>query len=211
MSTTGIPTTTQNMNHIGTPRAIGALRNQRSPALLHHLATPNIAHSTTRGGLNIMMNRVPSPAFPIKTEPNSDYRESDNESANSNDTPGRTSEEFKAQLVLNATRAQRDVCLAEKTLADCVLKQNVALGKLYKFEATEAERNGITLLEDKPSQKRRRKSISQDNGDAFSLEVDLAQPSPADPGSASATLSQTLNLNSEAQVVSNSLDLLESL
>ncbi|KAG1876090.1 hypothetical protein C8R48DRAFT_669292 [Suillus tomentosus] len=197
MSTTGIPTTTQNMNHIGTPRAIGALRNRRSPALLRHLGTPNVTHSTTRGGFNVMMNRVPSPAFPIKMEPNSDYEESDNESANSNDTPGQASEEFKAQLVLNTTRAQRDVCLVEKTLADCILKKNVALGKLYKFKATEAERKledtdidigyvrhsvrkiGIALLEDKPSRKHRRKSICQDDGDAFSLELDLAQPSPA--------------------------------
>ncbi|KAG2748620.1 hypothetical protein P692DRAFT_20733251, partial [Suillus brevipes Sb2] len=31
--------------------------------------------------------------------------------------------------------------LAEKTLVDCVLKQNVALSKLYRFEASEAERN----------------------------------------------------------------------
>lgn len=97
------------------------------------------------------------------------------------------------------TRAQRDVRLAEKTLADCVLKQNVALGKLYRFEASEAERNledadidigyvrhsvrksGIILSKDfttsKP-RKRRRKSASQVDGDALSLEVDLTQPLP---------------------------------
>ncbi|KAG1838782.1 hypothetical protein F4604DRAFT_1691493 [Suillus subluteus] len=51
-----------------------------------------------------------------------------------------SSEEFKAQLVLNATRAQQDVCLVEKTLTDCIVQQNIALGRLYQFEATEAER-----------------------------------------------------------------------
>jgi hypothetical protein len=83
---------------------------------------------------------------------------------------------------------------------DCVLKQNVALGKLYRFEASEAERNledtdidigyvchsvrksVITLSEDftttsKP-QKHHRKSASQVDGDAPSLEVDLTQPLP---------------------------------
>lgn len=49
--------------------------------------------------------------------------------------------EDKAQLILNATRAQRDVRLTEKRLADSIVKANTALGMLYKFEVLEAERN----------------------------------------------------------------------
>ncbi|KAG1901701.1 uncharacterized protein F5891DRAFT_979209 [Suillus fuscotomentosus] len=69
--------------------------------------------------------------------------ESDCEDINDEDTNSSDNghdEEFKAQLVLNATRAQRDVRLAEKKLADCILKENTALGVLYQFKATEAER-----------------------------------------------------------------------
>ncbi|KAG2111213.1 uncharacterized protein F5147DRAFT_771942 [Suillus discolor] len=222
-TTIPVPTTTmQSISHlnwkrVGTPRAIGALRN-RSPALLHHLATPIVAHSAT-SRLNVD-KKLPSPIFPITTEPNSDCKDSDNESTNSNDT--RASKEFKAQLVLNVTRAQRDVRLAEKTLADSVLKQNVALGKLYEFEATEAERkledadidigyvhhsvrkSGITLLEDFAStskpRKYHRKSTSHIDSDMLSPEVDLAC-SPPLAGSPSATPSQTLDYD----VASNSL------
>ncbi|KAG1790412.1 uncharacterized protein HD556DRAFT_1446141 [Suillus plorans] len=213
MSTVLVPTAMQgvlhsNLKHIGMPRAIGALRN-RSPALLRHLTTPNVARSTL--GLNL--NKVPSPVFSVKTESDSNCEDSDNESTHTIDTQARSSEEHKAQLVLNATRAQRDVCFAEKTLADCVVQQNRALGLLYQFEATEAGRKledahidigyvrhsvhkiGITLLEDFTSskpRKRRRKSTSQVDGDTLSPEVDLALPLPgplADTGSASATQS----------------------
>ncbi|KAG2111026.1 hypothetical protein DEU56DRAFT_762264 [Suillus clintonianus] len=140
MSTVLVPTAMQgvlhsNLKHIGTPRAIGALRN-RSPALLRHLTTPNVARSTL--GLNA--NKVPSPVFSVKTESDSNCEDSDNESTHTIDTQARSSEEHKAQLGLNATRAQRDVCFAEKTLADCVVQQNRALGLLYQFEATEAGR-----------------------------------------------------------------------
>jgi hypothetical protein len=47
----------------------------------------------------------------------------------------------KAQLILDATRVQHNVCLAEKRLADSIVKANVALGILYKFEVSEAERS----------------------------------------------------------------------
>ncbi|KAG1868660.1 hypothetical protein F4604DRAFT_1927207 [Suillus subluteus] len=70
------------------------------------------------------------------------------------------------QIYSHEVQTLRDVRLAEKTLADCILKENAALGKLYKFEATEGERkledadidigfvrhsvqkSGITLYED---------------------------------------------------------------
>ncbi|KAG1816958.1 hypothetical protein EV424DRAFT_1540659 [Suillus variegatus] len=210
-STVLVPGTTMqgvlhsNLTHVGTPRAIGALRN-RSPALLRHLTTPNVARSTI--GLN--MEKVPSPIFPTKTESDSNCEDSDNEST-THPIDTRSSDKFKAQLVLNATRAQRNVCLAEKTLADCVVQQNIALGRLYQFEATEAGRKledadidigyvrhsvrkiGITLLEDFPTskpRKRRRKSASQLDGDTLSPEVDVALPLPlADTESVSTTQS----------------------
>ncbi|KAG2132154.1 uncharacterized protein EDB93DRAFT_1107984 [Suillus bovinus] len=114
--------------------------------------------------------KVPSPIFPTKTESDSNCEDSDNEST-THPIDTRSSDKFKAQLVLNATRAQRNVCLAEKTLADCVVQQNIVLGRLYQFEATEAGRKledadinigyvrhsvrkiGITLLEDFPTSK----------------------------------------------------------
>ncbi|KAG1852598.1 hypothetical protein C8R48DRAFT_777418 [Suillus tomentosus] len=120
------------------------------------------------------MKNPASPKVPIMRE--SDCKNHEDSLSESTDS----SDPLKAQLVLNATRAQRDVRLAEKTLADCILKENAAPGKLYKFEATEAERkledtnidigfvrhsvrkSGITLYEDstKP-RKHRRESASQ--------------------------------------------------
>ncbi|KAG2034404.1 hypothetical protein BDR03DRAFT_984391 [Suillus americanus] len=82
---------------------------------------PNVAHSTIR----LNMNKVPSPVFSIKTESDSNCEDSDNESTHTIDTWAWSSKEHKAQLVLNATQAQRD---------------NIALGLLYQFKATEAER-----------------------------------------------------------------------
>ncbi|KAG1770790.1 hypothetical protein EV702DRAFT_1202261 [Suillus placidus] len=119
---------------IRTPRAIAALQTIRSPALLHHL-TPGIA--TSRFSATMASAKVSTQmTMELGCE------DSDDESTNSNDISH--NEELKAQLVLNITQAQRDICLAEKKLADCIPKENTALGVLYQFEATEAER----MLED---------------------------------------------------------------
>ncbi|KAG2338195.1 hypothetical protein BDR05DRAFT_952098 [Suillus weaverae] len=115
---------------IRTPRAIGALRTIRSPALLHHL-TPGIMtsrFSVTTASAKVLTRMTMELAC----------EDSDGESTNSNDISHY--EELKAQLVLNMTQAQWDVHLAEKKLADCILKENTALGVLYQFEATEAEK-----------------------------------------------------------------------
>ncbi|KAG0698408.1 hypothetical protein DFH29DRAFT_878018 [Suillus ampliporus] len=182
---------------IGTPRAMGALRTYRSPALLHHLiGTPSITH------YRISVKNSPSPKLPITTESDcedcEEHEDSLSESTDSSDID-RTSNELKAQLVLNATRAQRDVRLAEKTLADCILKENTALRKLYEFEATEAERkledadidigfvchsvrkSGIALYEDTNPRKRRRESASQVDGNVLRLEGDLTRAPGATP------------------------------
>ncbi|KAG1745142.1 hypothetical protein EDD22DRAFT_958542 [Suillus occidentalis] len=107
-----------------------------------------------------------------------------------------SSNELKAQLILNATQAQQDGRLAEKTLADCILKENTALGKLYKFKATEAERkledtdidigfvhhsvqkSGITLYEDSKPRKHCHESATQVDGNVLRPEED----SPQAPG-----------------------------
>ncbi|KAG2337499.1 hypothetical protein BDR05DRAFT_952573 [Suillus weaverae] len=115
---------------IGTPRAIGALQTIRSPALLHHL-TPGIA--TSRFSATMALAKV---STRMTTE--LVCEDSDDESTNSNDIS--CNEELKAQLVLNVMRAQQDICLAEKKLADCILNKNTVLGVLYQFKATEAER-----------------------------------------------------------------------
>ncbi|KAG1761824.1 hypothetical protein EV702DRAFT_1201092 [Suillus placidus] len=120
----------------------------------------------------------PSPKLSIMMESDcEDHEDSLSDSTDSSNID-HTSNELKAQLVLNATRAQRDVHLAEKTLADSILKQNTVLGKLYEFEVTEAERkledadidisfvchsvrkSGITLYEDSNPRKCRRESAS---------------------------------------------------
>jgi hypothetical protein len=81
----------------------------------------------------------------------------------------------------------------EKTLADCILRENAALGKLYKFEATEAkkkledtnidigfvchsiQKSSITLYEDTNPRKCHRESASQVDGNVLRPEGDLTQ------------------------------------
>ncbi|KAG1863703.1 hypothetical protein F4604DRAFT_1683576 [Suillus subluteus] len=121
-----------NSGIIGTPRAIGALQTHRSPVLLHHLMTPSIMN------YGFSANTVPA-STKVSITVESDCGDIDDEDSNSSDIG--CNEEFKAQLVLNAMQAQRDIHLAEKKLADCILKENAALGVLYEFKATEAERN----------------------------------------------------------------------
>ncbi|KAG2748754.1 hypothetical protein P692DRAFT_20874740 [Suillus brevipes Sb2] len=190
----GVSNSNLKNSQIGTPRAMGALRSYRSPALLHHLTgTPSITH------YRISLKNSPSPKLPITTE--SDCKEHEDSLSDSTDCSDidRISNELKAQLVLDATRAQRDVRLAEKTLADCILKQNTALGKLYEFEATEAERkledadidigfvrhsvrkSGIALYEDSHPRKRHRKSASQVDGNVLRPEGDLTRAPGATP------------------------------
>ncbi|KAG1786734.1 uncharacterized protein HD556DRAFT_1449392 [Suillus plorans] len=109
-------------------QAIGALQTHRSPVSLHHLTTPGITNyrfSATTASAKVSTQELAC-------------EDSDDESTNSNDTSH--NKELQAQLVLNVTRAQWDICLAENKLADCILKENTALGVLYQFEATEAER-----------------------------------------------------------------------
>jgi len=92
---------------------------------------------------------------------------------------------------LDASRAQRDVCLAEKKLADSIIKENDALGRLYKFQAGEAQKqlvdanvsigyirhsirkSGVTLWENSKPRKCRRTSDSQVH--------DLDEPLAANP------------------------------
>ncbi|KAG1796718.1 uncharacterized protein HD556DRAFT_1306901 [Suillus plorans] len=199
---------------VGTPRAMGTLRDCQSPALLHHLTSmpPSIAH------YRFSMKSIPLPKLPAMMQPDhedqdhededEDCKDSLSEFTDSSDTD-RTTNELKAQLVLNATRAQQDVRLAEKTLADCILKENTVLGKLYKFEATVAERmledanidisfvrhsvrkSGITLYEDsKPRKQCRQSTSSQVDTSTLRPEGDSTRV-PGTSRSASVTLSMT--------------------
>ncbi|KIK12846.1 hypothetical protein PISMIDRAFT_120121 [Pisolithus microcarpus 441] len=88
------------------------------------------------------------------------------------------SEQEEARFLLEVTRAQRLVHSIEQELAKAKLKENIALGELYKFRAEEAEqrleivefelgcmhnsmRNSTVALDDEPSdRKRRRTSLS---------------------------------------------------
>jgi hypothetical protein len=55
---------------IGTPRAMGALRHCRSPALLHHLTgTPSITYHTR---FSIPVKNPPSPKFSTRMEPDNE-------------------------------------------------------------------------------------------------------------------------------------------
>lgn len=59
----GVSNSNLKNSQIGTPRAMGALRSYRSPALLHHLTgTPSITH------YRISLKNSPSPKLPITTE-----------------------------------------------------------------------------------------------------------------------------------------------
>ncbi|KAG2097521.1 uncharacterized protein F5147DRAFT_777979 [Suillus discolor] len=184
---------------IGTPRAMGTLLTCRSPALLHHL-------TSMPGNYRFSMKNPASPKFPIMRESDcEDHKDSLSESTDSSDID-HSSNELKAQLVLNATQAQRNVCLAEKMLADCILKENAALRKLYKFKATEAKRkledtdidigfvhhsvrkSGITLYEDSKPRKCRCESASQVDDNLTRPEGDLTWTLA---GSASTTPSAT--------------------
>ena len=91
-----------------------------------------------------------------------------------------STEEARARLVLDASRAQRDVRLAEKKLADSIIKENDAFGRLYRFQTEKAQKqlvdanfgigyihhsirkSGVTLSDISKPRKRRR--TSDDDG-----------------------------------------------
>ncbi|KAG1892936.1 uncharacterized protein F5891DRAFT_986316 [Suillus fuscotomentosus] len=108
----------------GTPRAIGALPKyipSKAGGLMQHLITPNISESC-----HSLVAHVS--AF----QTNKDYDDSDTSTTGDKSTD--STEEARARLVLDASRAQRDVCLAAKKLADSIIKENEALGRLYSPE-----------------------------------------------------------------------------
>ncbi|KAG0704059.1 hypothetical protein DFH29DRAFT_997945 [Suillus ampliporus] len=114
----------------GTPRAIGALPKyipSKAGGLMQHLITPNISESRHSIAAHVS-------AF----QPNKDCDDSD--TSTTGDESIDSTEEARARLVLDASRAQRDVRLAEKKLADSIIKENDALGRLYRFQAGEAQK-----------------------------------------------------------------------
>ncbi|KAG1867361.1 hypothetical protein F4604DRAFT_1927664 [Suillus subluteus] len=141
--TSGLSSTPGPMKNT-TSKISGSLPRKKTLSTQGDLNSKNIQIGTPRAmGALFSVKNTAAPKFSITIDSDckdcKDHKDSLSESTDSSNID-RSSEELKAQLVLNATRAQRDVCLMEKTLADCILKENAALGKLYKFEATEAER-----------------------------------------------------------------------
>ncbi|KAG2096054.1 uncharacterized protein F5147DRAFT_656669 [Suillus discolor] len=153
----------------GTPRAIGALPKyipSKAGGLMQHLITPNISESH-----HSLVAHVST------FQTNKDYDESDTSTTGDESTD--SAEEARARLVLDASRAQRDVRLAEKKLADSIIKENEALGRLYRFQAEEAQKqlmdanfsigyichsirkSGVTLS-DSNSKPRKRRRTSDD-------------------------------------------------
>ncbi|KAG1732350.1 hypothetical protein EDB19DRAFT_1831367 [Suillus lakei] len=104
-------------------------------------------------------------------------------------------------LVLDASRAQQDVRLAEKRLADSIIKENDALGRLYRFQAGEAQKqlvntnvgigyihhsihkSGIALLEESKPRKHHCTSESRTNDP--DVEHSPSQPPVANPATMS--------------------------
>ncbi|KAG2748095.1 hypothetical protein P692DRAFT_20875007 [Suillus brevipes Sb2] len=147
----------------GTPRAIGALPKYiptKAGGLMQHLITPNISES--RHSLVAHVSAFQS----HKDNDDSDTSTTGDESTDS-------TKEARARLVLDASRAQRDVRLAEKKLADSIIAENDALGRLYRFQAEEAQKqlvdtnfsigyihhsirkSGVTLSDSHPRKRRR--------------------------------------------------------
>ncbi|KAG2114666.1 uncharacterized protein F5147DRAFT_649830 [Suillus discolor] len=113
-----------------TPRAIGALPKHIPPkvgGLMQHLIIPNISESCHSIA-----------AYMSAFQPSKDCDDSDTNTTGDESTD--STEEARARLVLEASRAQRDVRLAEKRLADSIIKENDALGRLYKFQAGEVQK-----------------------------------------------------------------------
>ncbi|KAG1720574.1 uncharacterized protein EDB91DRAFT_1256913 [Suillus paluster] len=195
-----------------TPRAIGALSKyipSKDGGLMQHLNSPNISesHHSIAAHLSAL-------------QPNKDCDDSDASTTGDESTDSTELREARAILVLDASRAQRDVCLAEKRLADSIIKENDALGRLYRFQAGEAQKqlvnanigigyirhsirkSGIALLEESKPRKRRRTSESQTND--LDVERSPSQPLVANPATMPDPLmlepEPTCNYDSEASV-----------
>ncbi|KAI5983212.1 hypothetical protein EDD15DRAFT_2376777 [Pisolithus albus] len=102
----------------GTPSAIGTLRLRRSAVYQLH-SSPFPTHSFNSASPKITY----VPAEVVDQE--SDDIEREREEAN---------------FVLEAARAQCNVCILEQQLAAAKVEEMVALGNLYRFRAQEAER-----------------------------------------------------------------------
>ncbi|KAI6017628.1 hypothetical protein BKA83DRAFT_4128212 [Pisolithus microcarpus] len=101
----------------GTPSAIGALRLHKS-AVFQSYSTPFQNHN-----LNLVSPQINSTPTKAVNEEGSDTE----------------LEREEANFVLEAARAQRNVCILEQQLAAVKVDETIALGNLYRFRAQTAE------------------------------------------------------------------------
>ncbi|KAI6013666.1 hypothetical protein BKA83DRAFT_4130310 [Pisolithus microcarpus] len=102
----------------GTPSAIGALRLRKS-AVFQSYSTP-----FRNRNLNLVSPQINSTPTKAVDEEGSDTE----------------LEREEANFVLEAARAQRNVCILEQQLAAAKVDETIALGNLYRFRAQTAER-----------------------------------------------------------------------
>ncbi|KAG1737756.1 hypothetical protein EDB19DRAFT_1909532 [Suillus lakei] len=166
-------------------KAIGALPKHipsKAGGLMQHLNTPNISelcHSIA--------------AHLSALQPNKDCDDSNTSTTGDESTDSAELGEARAILVLDASRAQRDVRLAEKKLADSIIKENDVLGRLYRFQAGEAQKqlvnanigigyichsirkSGIALLEESKPRKCR---CTSETNPAMMPDPPMLEPEP---------------------------------
>ncbi|KAI5993530.1 hypothetical protein EDD15DRAFT_2367278 [Pisolithus albus] len=102
----------------GTPSAIGALRLRKS-AVFQSYSTP-----FRNRNLNFVSPKTNSTPAKVVDDEGSDIE----------------LEREEANFVLEAARAQRNVCILEQQLAAAKVDETIALGNLYRFRAQTAER-----------------------------------------------------------------------
>ncbi|KAI5988813.1 hypothetical protein EDD15DRAFT_2462778, partial [Pisolithus albus] len=155
----------------GTPLAVGVVRGWKPNAIPSSLITPSHANPS---GLSSSLLK----SSMLKTAVSQEDDDAQHAPTSISDADQDGSEQEEARFLLEVARAQRLVRSIEQELAKAKLKENIALGELYKFRAEEAERrleivefelgcmrnsmrNSTVALDDEPSdRKRRRTSLS---------------------------------------------------
>ncbi|KAI6013711.1 hypothetical protein BKA83DRAFT_4560155 [Pisolithus microcarpus] len=123
----------------GTPLAVGIVRGWKPNAIPSSLITPSHANPS---GLSSSLLK----SSMLKTAVSQEDDDAQHVPTSISDADQDGSEQEEARFLLEVARAQRLVRSIEQELAKAKLKENIALGELYKFHAEEAERR-LELVE----------------------------------------------------------------
>ncbi|KAH7909990.1 hypothetical protein BJ138DRAFT_1153966 [Hygrophoropsis aurantiaca] len=114
---------------VGTPLAVGAIRGRKSLSDRSY-AIPVSSPLQSIANLTASSRKTVQSAFTLGEKTN----------ARASDVEVAEFEKRELELLLEVTRCQRNIRSLENELADARLRENTAVGDLYKFRAEVAER-----------------------------------------------------------------------